>query len=66
MTIELFLSPSAFKFADLSLEGSIPQGRDCPPVFILAESFIATFSFMGGMLAGLAGLLHTQLKIPAL
>jgi putative ABC transport system permease protein len=70
MTIGVFITFRILNFADLSVEGSITTGAAIAAtcIYLGFNPFIATLlALWGGMLAGLAtGLLHTQLKIPAL
>lgn len=70
MTIGVFITYRILDIADLSVEGSIAMGAAIAAQAISSgwNPFIATgLACIGGMVAGLVtGLLHTQLKIPAL
>lgn len=70
MTIGVYITYRILDIADLTVEGSIAMGAAIAASAISkgANPLLATFlALIGGLIAGLAtGLLHTQLKIPAL
>src|SRR5690554_1996984 len=70
MTIGVYITYRILAIADLTVEGSIAMGAAiaAQAIFSGVNPFLATLlAIGGGMLAGLiTGLLHTQLKIPAL
>ena len=70
MTIGVYISYRVLAIADLTVEGSIALGAAIAAQAITKgiNPYLATgVSLIGGMAAGLVtGLLHTQLKIPAL
>ena len=70
MTIGVFITYRILDIADLTVEGSIAMGAAIAARGITAgmNPYAATaLALLGGMAAGLCtGLLHTQLKIPAL
>jgi len=70
MTIGVFITYRILDIADLTVEGSIVMGAAIAAKAIVSDvnPYLATgMALLGGMAAGLAtGLLHTQLKIPAL
>ncbi|HHY81229.1 MAG TPA: ABC transporter permease [Clostridiales bacterium] len=70
MTIGVFITYRVLNIADLTVEGSIAMGAAIAAKCIISgiNPYLATcLALLGGMAAGLAtGLLHTQLKIPAL
>lgn len=70
MTIGVFITYRILEIADLTVEGSIAMGAAIAAYNIYngMDPYLATcIALVGGMAAGLiTGLLHTQLKIPAL
>ncbi len=70
MTIGVFITYRVLDYADLTVEGSITTGGAIAATMITLgyNPFLATFmATLGGCMAGIVtGLLHTQLKIPAL
>lgn len=70
MTIGVYITYRILNIADLTVEGSIAMGAAIAAYSIYngVNPFAATaMSLLGGMAAGLVtGILHTQLKIPAL
>lgn len=70
MTIGVYITYRILDIADLTVEGSIAMGAAIAAQAITngINPYTATImALMGGMVAGLVtGLLHTQLKIPAL
>lgn len=70
MTIGVYITYRILSIADLTVEGSITLGAAIAAQAITKgiNPYGATFlALLGGMVAGLAtGLLHTELKIPAL
>lgn len=70
MTIGVFITYRILNIADLTVEGSIAMGAAIAARGIIMgmNPYVATLlALIGGMAAGLVtGLLHTQLKIPAL
>jgi putative ABC transport system permease protein len=70
MTIGVFITYRILNIADLTVEGSIAMGAAIAARGIIMgmNPYVTTLlALIGGMAAGLVtGLLHTQLKIPAL
>lgn len=70
MTIGVYITYRILDIADLTVEGSIAMGAAIAAQAIIngIDPYAATgLALLGGMAAGLVtGLLHTQLKIPAL
>ncbi|NLY70841.1 MAG: ABC transporter permease [Clostridiales bacterium] len=70
MTIGVYITYRILNIADLSVEGSIAMGAAIAAngIYNGMDPFLATgLAFIGGMIAGfVTGMLHTQLKIPAL
>jgi putative ABC transport system permease protein len=70
MTIGVFITYRILNIADLTVEGSIAMGAAIAArgITMGMNPYVATLlALIGGMAAGLVtGLLHTQLKIPAL
>ena len=70
MTIGVYITYRILNIADLTVEGSIAMGAAIAAHAISSgiNPYVATvLALLGGMAAGLVtGLLHTQLKIPAL
>ena len=70
MTIGVFITYRILNIADLTVEGSIAMGAAIAAqgITLGMNPYAATLlALIGGMAAGMAtGLLHTQLKIPAL
>ena len=70
MTIGVYITYRILDIADLTVEGSITMGAAIAAysIYTGVSPYEATLlALLGGMLAGLVtGLLHTQLKIPAL
>ncbi|NLP31179.1 MAG: ABC transporter permease [Clostridiales bacterium] len=70
MTIGVYITYRILNIADLSVEGSIAMGAAIAAngIYNGMDPFLATgLACVGGMIAGfVTGMLHTQLKIPAL
>lgn len=70
MTIGVYITFRILDIADLTVEGSLTMGAAIAAhaIYTGVDPFLATIlALLGGMAAGLVtGLLHTQLKIPAL
>ncbi len=70
MAMGVYLTFRILDIADMTAEGSFPLGGAITGILLMKEvsPVLATIlSLLGGMLAGgVAGLLHTKLKIPAL